>query len=197
MPLSGAGRVRRPNDVAVLGVESEETIRADGLVAPSAVDDADEYQARIERRAAADAAAVTGNTAEFFRQLPLPDDLAALGVETEQKAARAVGKDTLVFLVAGQGRPAQAVGDDIGMENVEGLFPIFAPVLASKQVTRSPIRCFSSSVGTPGGSLSAPRMYTRPVHDQRRGARAVRLFPNQVVLARRTRVPLVRQVLFG
>src|SRR5262249_12542170 len=167
---------------AVLLVEGDEAIGAASLIAPAAVDHAEDNQVAVHDRTG-EATTVAAAPAEFFNQGVLPEDLAVLA-KAGQKPLRAVGVDVVGLGIAHQVRPAHAADVDVGKKDIEAMLP--------DGLAGVGIQTQNAFAGI--GSL-ADRTYqinVVPLH-QRRRPTAKFLLPDQVLTIGR---PGVRQILF-
>src|SRR5205085_1432744 len=102
-------------------VEGDEAVGPAGEVAPRSADHGGDDEVALEGRAD-DAPAVPGDAAVLLGEVMLPDDLAVLVVAAEE-TLRAVDVDVAGLRVAHGAGPAEAVGDDVAVEDVHEVFP--------------------------------------------------------------------------
>ena len=140
--------------------------------APARRKKADDQQIAVEH-AAHRAPAETRDPPDFLRGRAFPKHLAA-GIEGDHHALDAVGVNVARRRVADKTRPAHAVVRNIGLEDVEPVFPNLLPA----------IRVQADDLFLPAGRvvrLREPDHADALVEDDRSRAAAVRRLPQQIL----------------
>ena len=185
--LEVVGRRRPPDHLARFGIDGHEAVRTAGLIAPRTVDEADDDEAAVEDRRS-DAPAVARNAAEFFGELPLPQRLAGLGVQADEKAGRRLREDGACGGVGRERSPAEPARRDVGEEDAERSFP---NELAGVRIEALDAFDFGRLRGV--GPVDDVEL---TAHHERGGAAAEGLLPLEVALAHGTEVEGGRETRF-
>src|SRR5207302_8027851 len=111
---------------------SHETVAAAGLIAPAGVDHAEDHQITIHNRAH-DAAAVAADPAIFLGEGVRPEYF-AVPAKAQEQALHAMGVNIAGFGIGHEIRPADAIADNVGQEDVKAVLPLeFAAVRVDAQ----------------------------------------------------------------